>query len=296
MKIQAQYDVSFSHYFNLEPSFNSAAVGKESKINVALDYAMDLAGFEHNPQTMYAAADMPLYFLKTYHGVGLQFMNDKLGLFSHQRLMLQYALKFKLFKGTLSAGVTAGLLSETFDGTKADLEDSNDPAFASSKLEGNSLDLGVGLYYTNRNWYVGLSAQHLNSPCVSLGERNELQVDPTFYLTGGYNIKLRNPFLTIKPSLLVRTDGVGYRADVTGRLIYTNENKMMYGGVSYSPTNSVTVLIGGNFHGIMLGYSYEIYTSAINPGNGSHEIFLGYQVDINLTKKGKNRHQSVRIL
>ena len=131
---------------------------------------------------------------------------------------------------------------------------------------------------------------------MSLGERNELQVDPTFYLTGGYNIKLRNPFLTIKPSLLVRTDGVGYRADVTGRLIYTNENKMMYGGVSYSPTNSVTVLIGGNFHGIMLGYSYEIYTSAINPGNGSHEIFLGYQVDINLTKKGKNRHQSVRIL
>ena len=94
----------------------------------------------------------------------------------------------------------------------------------------------------------------------------------------------------------MRTDGVGYRADVTGRLIYTNENKMMYGGVSYSPTNSVKVLIGGNFHGIMLGYSYEIYTSAINPGNGSHEIFLGYQVDINLTKKGKNRHQSVRIL
>ena len=94
----------------------------------------------------------------------------------------------------------------------------------------------------------------------------------------------------------MRTDGVGYRTDVTGRLIYTNENKMMYGGVSYSPTNSVTVLIGGNFHGIMLGYSYEIYTSAINPGNGSHEIFLGYQVDINLTKKGKNRHQSVRIL
>jgi type IX secretion system PorP/SprF family membrane protein len=296
LKMQAQYDVSFSHYFDMEPSFNAAAVGKESKINVAVDYAMDLAGFEHNPQTMYAAADMPFYFLKTYHGAGLQFMNDKLGLFSHQRLMLQYALKFKLFKGTLSAGVTAGLLSETFDGTEVDVEDSSDPAFTSSKLEGNAFDLGVGLYYTHRNWYVGVSAQHLTSPCVSLGERNELQVDPTFYLTGGYNIKLRNPFLTIKSSVLGRTDGVAYRADVTGRLVYTNESKMMYAGVSYSPTNSVTVLLGGNFHGIMLGYSYEMYTSAINPGNGSHEIFLGYQVDINLTKKGKNRHQSVRIL
>ena len=296
LRMQAQYDVSFSHYFDMEPSFNAAAVGKQSKINVAVDYAMDMTGFKHNPQTMYAAADMPFYFLKTYHGVGVQFMNDKLGLFTHQRLMLQYALKFKLFGGMLSAGVAAGLLSETFDGTKADLEDSNDPAFTSSKLDGNALDLGVGLYYMHRNWYVGLSAQHLSSPTVSLGEKNELKIDPTYYLTGGYNIKLRNPFLTIKPSLLVRTDGVAYRADITGRLVYTNEKKMMYGGISYSPTNSVTFLLGGNVHGILMGYSYEMYTSAINPGNGSHELFVGYQVDINLMKKGKNKHKSVRIL
>lgn len=296
LRIQAQYDVSFSHYFDMEPSFNAASVGKQSKINVAVDYAMDMTGFKHNPQTMYAAADMPLYFLKTYHGVGLQFMNDKLGLFTHQRLMLQYALKFKLFGGMLSTGVSAGLLSETFDGTKVDLEDSNDPAFTSSKLDGNGLDLGVGLYYTHRNWYVGVSALHISSPTVDLGEKNELKIDPTYYLTGGYNIKLRNPFLTIKPSLLVRTDGVAYRADVTGRLVYTNEKKMMYGGISYSPTNSVTFLVGGNVHGILMGYSYEMYTSAINPGNGSHELFVGYQVDINLMKKGKNKHKSVRIL
>ena len=55
-------------------------------------------------------------------------------------------------------------------------------------------------------------------------------------------------------------------------------------------------MLGGLFHGIMLGYSYEIYTSAISLGNGSHEIILGYQTDINFQKKGRNRHQSVRIL
>jgi hypothetical protein len=87
-----------------------------------------------------------------------------------------------------------------------------------------------------------------------------------------------------------------WRADVTGRLKYTHEKKMMYAGVSYSPTNSVTVLIGGNFHGIHLGYSYEIYTTAINVGNGSHELFVGYQTDLNLFKKGKNLHKSVRLL
>ena len=296
IRSHAQYDASFSHYFDMEPSFNAAAVGKQPKLNIAAAYAMDFAGFKRNPQTMYAGADMQFLFLKQYHGAGLQFMNDQLGLFSHKRLAVQYAFKFKLFGGQLSTGISAGLLSESFDGSKLDLEDSNDPAFSSSKVDGNSLDLGVGLYYTHRNWWVGVSAQHLNSPLIKLGETNELQVDATYYLTGGGNIRLRNPFLTIQPSFLVRSDGSGYRGDITGRLVYTNEKKMMYLGVSYAPTISATVLIGGKFHGIVLGYSYEMYTSAINPGNGSHELFVGYQMDLNLQKKGRNRHQSVRIL
>jgi hypothetical protein len=50
------------------------------------------------------------------------------------------------------------------------------------------------------------------------------------------------------------------------------------------------------FHGVMLGYSYEIYTSALSFGNGSHELFVGYQTELNLYKKGRNKHQSVRFL
>lgn len=292
----AQYDPLFSHYFDMETSFNPAAAGKESKLNVTAAYAMDLAGFKHNPQTMYVSGDMPFYFLKSYHGAGLQFVNDKLGAFTHQKLGVQYAYRFRLFKGSLGVGVQLGLLSESLDGSKIDLEDSSDPAFTTSQVDGNAFDIGFGLYYLHGPWYVGLSGQHLTSPLVELGSNNELQIDPTYYLTGGYNIKLRNPFLKVKTSALVRTDMTAYRADVTARLVYTNDKKMMYGGVAYSPDNSVTFLIGGSFHGIVLGYSYEVYTSAINPGNGSHELFVGYQTDINLTKKGKNLHKSVRIL
>ena len=294
--VKAQYDPSFSHYFDMETSFNPAAAGKQPKINVTAAYALDMAGFEHNPQTAYAAADMPFYALKNYHGVGLLFMNDKLGLFAHTRLAAQYAYKFRLFGGQMSAGLQAGLISEKFDGSRADLGDSSDPAFSSSQLSGNVVDLGAGIYYTLKEFYAGLSVQHVTAPLVSLGETNELQIDRTYYLSGGYNIKLRNPFLTIKPSMLVKTDWVGWRADVTGRLVYTHDDKLLYGGLSYSPTNSVTMLLGGSFHGIVLGYSYEFYTSGLNPGNGSHELFVGYQHDINLVKKGKNKHKSVRIL
>ncbi|HEY9551011.1 MAG TPA: PorP/SprF family type IX secretion system membrane protein, partial [Prevotella sp.] len=280
----AQNDVSFSHYFDMEPSFNAAAVGKQAKLNITAAYALDMAGFEHNPKTMYAAADMPFFFLNSYHGAGAQFMNDKIGLFTHQRLALQYSYKHKLLGGTIAIGAQAGLLSESFDGSRLDLEEGGDNAFTSSELSGNGIDLGIGLYYIHGPWYAGVSAQHLNAPQIDLGERNELKIDATYYLTGGYNIKLRNPFLTIKPSFLVRTDGVAYRGDITARMVYSYEKRMLYGGVSYSPTNSVTFLIGGNFHGAVVGYSYELYTSAIAPGNGSHELYIGYQMDVNLVK------------
>ena len=102
MGAKAQYDVNFAHYFDMEPSFNPASVGKESKLNITAAYALDFAGFKHNPQTAYAAADMPFYALKSYHGVGLKFMNDKIGLFTHQQLMAQYAFRFRLFGGRLA--------------------------------------------------------------------------------------------------------------------------------------------------------------------------------------------------
>jgi type IX secretion system PorP/SprF family membrane protein len=281
----------------MEPSFNPAAVGKESKLNVAGAYSLQLAGFEHNPKTMYVAADMPFYAIGSYHGVGVQLLNDEIGLFSHKRLSVQYAYQKRLLGGKLSVGVQAGLLGETFDGSKVELgTDPDDPAFASSSVNGTGLDLSAGVYYLARNWYVGLSALHLNSPVVEIGETNELSIDPTYYFTAGYNIRLNNPFFKIQTSVLGRTDGVAWRADVTGRLKYEHDKKVMYAGLTYSPTNSVTVLIGGNFHGIHLGYSYEVYTSAINVGNGSHELFVGYQTEVNLYKKGRNLHKSVRLL
>ena len=293
---RAQYDVAFGHYWAMEPSFNPAAVGKESKLNVAVAYALQMAGFEHNPNTMYAAADMPFYALKSYHGAGIQFINDNIGLFSHKRFGLQYAYQPQFLGGKFSAGLQLSMLSETFDGSKAELEDPNDPVFTKSSINGTGFDVSLGVYYKHRNWYVGISALHLNSPTVNLGDRNELSISSTYYLTGGYNIRLKNPFLSIQTSALGRTDGVAYRADISGRLIYTHEKRVMYAGLSYSPTNSVTVQFGGDIKGIRVGYSYEIYTSAISIGNGSHELFVGYQTELNLYKKGRNLHKSVRFL
>jgi len=292
----AQYDVAFSHYWAMEPSFNPATVGKENKLNAVAVYAIQLVGFDHHPNTMYASADMPVYVFGAHHGVGVQLLNDAIGLFTHKRVALQYAWQSRMWGGTISLGAQAGMLSEQFDGSKLDLDDADDPAFTSSSVDGSSIDVGIGAYYRRRDWYVGASVMHLNSPQVELGETNELDISPTYYLTGGYNIRLNHPFLSIHTSLLGRTDGVDWRADISGRLMYTHEKRVMYAGLSYSPTRSVTLQLGGDIRGIRVGYSYEVYTSAISFIHGSHELFIGYQTELDLFKKGRNLHKSVRFL
>lgn len=293
---RAQYDPHFSHYYDMESAYNPAAVGKESKLNIVGAYAMSLAGFERNPRTFFVGADMPFYALNGYHGAGLQLVNDQIGLFTHQQINVQYSYKMRLFEGQLGIGLQVGFLNEKFNSSDLDVIDPGDEVFSTSDVNGNHVDLAAGLYYSRRNWYVGASLLHAMSPLIHLGERNELQVDRTYYLTAGYNIKLRNPFLTIPVSVFGQSDGVAYRTDVTARLRYTNEKKIMYLGLGYSPTNSVTVLVGGTFHGINVGYSYEAFTNGISLGNGSHELFVGYQTDLNLYKKGKNKHKAVRLL
>jgi len=296
IKSAAQYDPSFSHYWAMETSFNPAAAGKVQKVNFVGAYAMTMAGFENAPKTMLASADMPFYALGTFHGVGALFMNDQIGVFSHKRIALQYSVKRPLWGGVISLGIHAGALSENMDGSKLDLDNPDDPAFSSGEQTGTGLDLGAGLYFARSDWYAGVSVMHLNAPLVELGEKSELQIDRTYYLTGGYNIRLRNPFFTIHPSMLARTDGTAWRVDVGARVKYMYEKRMFYAGASYSPTNSVTVLLGGNFHGVSLGYSYEFYTNGISLRNGSHELCVGYQMDLDFGKKGRNRHQSVRLL
>ena len=192
----------------------------------------------------------------------------------------------------------AGLLAETFDGTGLDPIDTGDPAFPTSEVNGTAFDLDAGIRYDGKRWYAGFAVMHTLAPMVELGDNktNEYEVPRTYYLTGGYNIRLKNPLLSMQTSAIVRTDLVNWRGDATARLCYNGPKGKMYLGVGYSPTISASVFVGGDFHGIQLGYCYECYTSGVGALQGTHEISIGYTTDLNLFKKGKNRHQSVRIL
>ena len=90
-------------------------------------------------------------------------------------------------------------------------------------------------------------------------------------------------------------DGTGF--DLTAvRGTYTYDEKRYYAGLTYSPMTSVAILLGGEINSMSFGYAYELFTSGVGAIHGSHDLYVGYVMDLDLFKKGRNKHKSIRIL
>ena len=292
----AQYDAAFMRYWQVEPMLNPAAVGRQEELNVCVALQTHATGYEDAGSTLYAGADMAFAIGRTRHGVGLTLVNDEIGLFSHKRFSAQYAYHHPLWGGKLAAGAQVDMLSESVDGGKAQTNDANDPVFSGGDMSGSQFDASVGLFYTHRRWYAGLAMQHLTAPTIALGDKSELKVNSAYNFMAGYNIPTKYSFITLTPSILVRYDGTDVRADLTARIKYDGEGRKLYGGVNYAPQYSIGAFFGFVFHGLDICYGYEANTNGLGISAGNHEVTLGYKVELNLGKRGRNAHKSVRWL
>ena len=295
-RVQAQQDVAFLHYWRMETQWNPAAVGQSPQLSIQGAVQTHAMGYEQAGSTMWAGADMAFALGRTNHGVGAMFLNDNIGLFSHKRFSLQYAYHQPWRRGTIALGLQADMLQEGIDGTKADLGDKNDPAFPTTQVNGSAFDLSVGSYYQRKGFRLSAAYHHLAAPTVRLGETHELPIRGVLNVGTQYNIRTSSPLFTITPSAMLRSDFTDYRVDLTLRGEYKFENRLIFGGINYAPQRSVGLFVGGTLQGIDISYGYEANTSGLGLGAGQHEIVIAYRLPIDLGKKQRNLHKSVRWL
>ncbi len=295
-RVQAQQDVAFLHYWRMETQWNPAAVGQSPQLSIQGAVQTHAMGYEQAGSTMWAGADMAFALGRTFHGVGAIFLNDNIGLFSYKRFSLQYAYHQPWRGGTIALGLQADMLQEGIDGTKADLGDNNDPAFPTAQVNGSAFDLSVGSYYQRKGFRLSAAYHHLAAPTVRLGETHELPIRGVLNVGTQYNIRTSSPLFTITPSAMLRSDFTDYRVDLTLRGQYKFENRLIFAGVNYAPQRSVGLFVGGTLQGIDLSYGYEANTSGLGLGAGQHEIVIAYRLPIDLGKKQRNLHKSVRWL
>jgi len=321
--LKAQFDTQLSNYWAAISYFNPAYAGQTGNLEATLLSRIQWLGIENAPRSTIVTAQMPYSFLGKVHGVGASFYNDRSGLFSVSVYSGQYAWKKKMLKGNFSAGVQIGYINQSFDGTKVeipedDYHEQTDEAIPNTLVSGASIDVAFGLFFSKEKWFAGLSVNHLLAPTLILSDNYTYEIPRSYYFTAGYNIRLSNPLLELRPTLLVKTMEMSSlyldedslvekvetnvmkamlrntQVDVSLRLVY---NKQLWGGLSWRKGDALTLMLGGKFKMIEAGYAYDFPISRIiKESTGSHEVFIRYSMEMNFNKKNKNKHKSVRIL
>lgn len=228
----------------------------------------------------------------------------------------------------MSIGVQPGVLNEKFRGSEVyipaddDYHDDTDEAIPRVDISGSALDLGAGVYYSRRNFWASASMTHINAPTVtfstdspatsragedesddngpstpdgngSAGEY-EFQARRTLYLMTGGNIPISSTLLELMPSAMMATDFRFTRISLTARLRW---KKMISIGFGYRHDDALSVSLSGEFRNFFLGYAYDYPTGKISrASSGSHEIFAGYAMKLDLGDKNRHKQKSIRFM
>ena len=295
--ILAQQDPKFTQNMFLAPYYNPGAVGSSDKICIGGAFRNQWSGLPDAPVTTTFTAHMPFSLLGRDHGVGINLLNDRLGLNNDFLFSVSYAYRMDVGMGKLGIGLNIGVANQSMEPTwqgQDVIEPDSDPSIPS----GGSVfgfDMGLGVYYNTENLYVGLSTSHLNQTSFIYPEENEeTKLIRHYYLMAGYNIQLTNPMFEVMPSLMVQSDGRSHDVSLNTNVRY---NKKFWGGVSYSVRGALSALFGVELmNGLRIGYSYDFELSPLMGYNsGSHEVTVRYCFDLSVDKSPQ-KYKSLRFL
>lgn len=307
--MKAQVDAQLTQYWAVPAYYNPGATGTTDYLNIRGGAKLQWLGIDNAPKSFLVVADSPLKIGKKKIGLGINMMQESLGLFSNMMLNIQASYKLKLFKGELSIGVQGGYFNQKFKGSEVeipggdDYHESTDEGIATQDLSGSAFDVSAGLFYTHKKFWFGVSGLHLLQPTVTMsieGSENsesqeyESEVGREVYFMGGCNFQIKNTLFEIQPSFLVKTDFNTFTAEAGARALY---NKFLSIGASYRWKEAVCITLGAEFKNFFLGYAYDYSLSAIGKvSSGSHEILAGYKLKLDFSGKNKNKHRSIRLM
>ncbi|RFS17509.1 type IX secretion system membrane protein PorP/SprF [Emticicia sp. C21] len=279
----AQQDTQFSHYYFNQLFFNPATAGSENVTRFQALYRTQYTGYQSTfddggaPVSQVISANMPLRMIKS--GVGLTFVNDKIGSSIQRDLKLSYAYHIPVGGSQLAIGVNGGLYTRGIDYGRLRPRDENDPLLGTGVISQSSLDLGAGAYFYNPSYSIGLSVNHLNEPKFSLASTGATNVlDRSAYLTGtmlfGVSYMIDVSPMFILSSNLSNMSITSFSAGA----IATYDNTY-YLGASYRVGDAVTALLGANIlnGSLRVGYAIDVIVGGAQAKSATtHEVMLSY--------------------
>jgi type IX secretion system PorP/SprF family membrane protein len=279
----AQQDPQFTQWMYNRLIYNPGYAGTSGGMCGVLQFRKQWASFDGAPTSINFAGDMKLQNIPV--GVGITFMNDKIGPMSTNFVRGAGSWVNKIGKGSLGLGIDVGILQKSINATWIVPEpgkvDTRIPgayeAGSNPELNKVTYDLGFGAYYTiPGDFYVGLSSSHLPAQSVGTGSVN-FQVTRHYFLMTGYTFHL-DPLNDLTANVKYKSDLAAGAVDLNLTYMW---DKMIWGGATYRLNDAAAVMAGyqktvGGTTTFRGGVSYDFVLSKLQGHtSGSFELFLG---------------------
>jgi type IX secretion system PorP/SprF family membrane protein len=257
-------------------SVNPAYAGQRETLSVVGLHRTQWVGINGAPQTQSLGIHSPLRNERI--GLGLNIVNDALGPARESFVDANFSYTIPVSEnGTkLSFGLKAGWHNINVDWSKGQFQ--NPDVVFNQNISQNALIAGAGLYLSNRDWYLGVSAPNF----ITTNHYDDFQESLAaerlhYFIHGGYVFNLSDN-VKLKPAFLVKAvSGAPLIADISANALFNDKLTL---GLAWRWDDSIAGLVGFQIkEGLYIGYGYDLTTTDLNNYNsGTHEIILRFEV------------------
>ncbi|MFN6946017.1 MAG: type IX secretion system membrane protein PorP/SprF [Cytophagaceae bacterium] len=300
-QIEAQ-DIQFSQFYAAAPYLNPAFAGSTHQTRGMFHQRLQWPRLDARYITSMAAVDT---YVDTYRsGFGLMAIHDVQGnnTIATTEIQGMYSYELPLTADlTFRPGLQLGYVNRRLNFSQLyfspDIDDMGNIYYNNTgNPRTHFVDVSSGGILYSSNFWVGISAHHMNRPNQSfIGEVSRLPIKYAF--VGGYKFSLKkNSYqhsmdksseFSLIPTFHYKKQGQSDQLDLGVYLIYDQLLAgLWYRGLpfikQYLPNlhnnEAVIALIGWKFDNVSIGYSYDMTVSRLAPARsgGAHELNITY--------------------
>ncbi|MCB0760764.1 MAG: type IX secretion system membrane protein PorP/SprF [Flavobacteriales bacterium] len=276
---RGQQQPGYSQFMWDQLVINPGYAGTTESWSARLFYRNQWSGFEGAPQTQHISIQTPLS--NRQFGAGLHMTHDQLGISEQFSATASAAYHLKMRFARLSFGLNGEYAVQRMNWSTLHPTDEGDAELPFADASVSSPNFGFGLYLHSPKYYVGLAIPKLlesdldYSGSESLGTA-DYSLRRHYFLTAGYAYTI-NPNLILKPGLMTRyVHGAPVQVDVNVSALI---NKKIWIGGGYRFGDSAQLMV--QYHltpYLAVGYAYDFTLTRIQNHFGSHEVFVGWDM------------------
>lgn len=270
-----QLPFSSQYYANMFVT-NPAFTGTGENTNAFITHRSQWTGIAGAPQTSYLTVDGPIEAKNI--GLGLKLYSDVTDITSRMGAFANYSYKLKINDdNNLFIGLSAGILNNRIDFSKAVVRDTDDPFLFTQAQSKTVFSADLGLAYVWKKLEVGFCVPQLIGNKIKYkttkGDNSYYNLERHYQGSVKYTFDVvKEKEITAYPLIMVKgADGAPVQYDINAVLDW---KKYGWVGVTYHSNYAVAASIGLRYKNLAIGYAYDFGIGTVKSYTGSSSEFL----------------------